>query len=162
MSLLRLRSLLTTGSQHSSTLFHSSSACAMAIRGPKKKKGGASSIEAPENPDIVNIFKGGKDAPVYPSEMYPPFVMELLREQYSPDEIMLQMYRGERIPTAKEQWTLANAVKRDSIKDKNFYFKQRYEYESDDDMGEDLGGNPEGADLDSEAGGQLEGGEDNE
>ena len=69
---------------------------------------------------------------------------------------MLQMYRGERIPDAKEQWTLANSIYREGIKDRNFLFKQRLEYESDDDLGEDLGGNPEGADLETEAGGQLE------
>ena len=91
---------------HSQTLFQSSAACTQAIRGPKKKKGGGA-IELPENPDVVNIFKTGKDAPVYPSEMYPPFVMQLLDQTYSPDEVMLQMYRGERIPNGKEQWTLA-------------------------------------------------------
>ena len=66
------------------------------------------------------------------------------------------MYRGERMPTAKEQWTLANAVFRDSIKDRNKLVKHNYEYESDDDMGEDLGGNPETADLDVEVDGELE------
>ena len=56
----------------------------------------------PLNPDIVNIFKEGKDADVYPSDMYPPFVMRLLEKKYSPDEVMLQMYRGERMPSAHE------------------------------------------------------------
>ena len=84
MSLLHLRSLMT----RSSTSFMNNSACTMAIRGPKKKKG-AGGIALPDNPDIVNIFKDGKDAPVYPSDMYPPFVMELLTETYTPDEIML-------------------------------------------------------------------------
>jgi len=96
----------------------------------------------------VNIFKEGVDAPVYPSDMYPPFVMALLDETYTPDEVMLQMYRGERIPTGKEQWTLSNAVHRGMIKDRNYLIKQRMLYESDDDMGEDLGGNPDEADLD--------------
>ena len=47
-------------------------------------------------------MKGGSDNPVYPSDMYPPFVMEMLEETYTPDEILLQIYRGERMPTAKE------------------------------------------------------------
>ena len=87
--------------------------------------------------------------------MYPPYVMQMLEQTYTPDELMLQMYRGERIPTAKEQWTLAQGVFRTNIKDRNVLSKQRYEYESDEDMGEDLGGDPEGADLDVEAGGEL-------
>ena len=73
----------------------------LAIRGPKKKKG-AAAASAPDNPDIYNIMKGGSDNPVYPSDMYPPFVMEMLEETYTPDEILLQIYRGERMPTAKE------------------------------------------------------------
>ena len=91
--------------------------------------------------------------------MYPPFVMQLLQKTYSPDEVMLQMYRGERIPTGREQWTLARTVFRDSIKDRNYLSKQRYEYESDDDIGEDLGGDPEGIDLDVEAKGEIKEGE---
>ena len=69
------------------------------------------------------------------------------------------MYRGERIPTGREQWTLARTVFRDSIKDRNYLSKQRYEYESDDDIGEDLGGDPEGIDLDVEAKGEIKEGE---
>ena len=52
---------------------------ALATRGPKKK-GKSAKVELPDNPDIVNIFKDGKDAPVYPSDMYPPFVMRLLNK----------------------------------------------------------------------------------
>ena len=66
------------------------------------------------------------------------------------------MYRGERIPTAKEQWTLSNSVHRQMINDRNYLVKQRWEYESDDDMGEDLGGGVDTGDLDVEAGGELE------
>ena len=55
-----------------------SSACALATRGPKKKKGGAKEAALPDNLDIVNIFKGGNDAPIYPSDMYPPYVMNML------------------------------------------------------------------------------------
>ena len=67
---------------------NNNAACMLAIRGPKKK-GKSSEIQLPDNPDIVNIYKDGKDAPVYPSDMYPPFVMGMLEETYTPDEIML-------------------------------------------------------------------------
>ena len=58
MSLMRLRSLM---SSHSQTMFQNSAACMQTIRGPKKKKGDSVRVELPENPDIVNIFKEGKD-----------------------------------------------------------------------------------------------------
>ena len=154
MSLLRLRSLVFP----SRPLSFNAGACTLAIRGPKKKKGGAET-SLPDNPDIYNIFKEGNDQPVYPSDMYPPFVMQLLDETYSPDEVMLQMYRGERIPSGKEQWTLMRGVFRENIKDRNILKKQRYMYESDDDMGEDLGGEVEVEDLDTEATGELGEGE---
>ena len=80
MSLLKLRSLFVFQSSHKTNFFmQGNSACALAIRGPKKKKGGAKAAELPDNLDIVNIFKDGKDAPIYPSDMYPPFVMNLLK-----------------------------------------------------------------------------------
>ena len=60
------------------------------------------------------------------------------------------------MPTASEQWTLANATMRLAIKDRNMLVKQRLEYESDDDMGEDLGGGVAGDDLDVEAAGEIE------
>ena len=85
MSLLRLKSIFQT----KSSFFLNSSACTLAMRGPKKKKGGGAVAAAPDNPDIVNIFKGGTDAPVYPSDMYPPYVMQMLGETYTPDEIMM-------------------------------------------------------------------------
>ena len=64
------------------------------------------------------------------------------------------------MPNAKEQWTLAKAVRRTIIKDRNVLVKQRYEYESDDDFGEDLEGDLGVDDLDVEAGGELEDGDD--
>ena len=73
----------------------------MAIRGAKKKKGPAKS-EAPESSDIVNIFKDRPDAVIYPTDRYPPWLMKLLEENYAPDDVMIQIYRGERIPTGKE------------------------------------------------------------
>ena len=39
--------------------------------------------------EIINIFKEGEDPLIYPSDSYPPFVMELLNETYAPDDIML-------------------------------------------------------------------------
>ena len=71
-SLLSLRSVFC---RNSTSLLNSSAA--LTVRGPKKK-GKPAKVEMPDNPDIVNIFKGGKDAEVYPSDMYPPFVMRLL------------------------------------------------------------------------------------
>mmetsp|Transcript_22589 Transcript_22589/g.27932 ORF Transcript_22589/g.27932 Transcript_22589/m.27932 type:complete len:84 (-) Transcript_22589:305-556(-) len=83
MSFLNLRCVFNR-----STPSFANCSAALAIRGPKKK-GKSDKVELPDNPDIVNIFKGGKDAPVYPSDMYPPFVMGLLEKSYNPDEIML-------------------------------------------------------------------------
>jgi hypothetical protein len=73
----------------------------LAIRGPKKKKGAAKS-EAPESSDIVNIFKDRPDAEIYPTDRYPPWLMKLLDEPYSPDDVLIQIYRGERMPTTSE------------------------------------------------------------
>lgn len=67
------------------------------------------------------------------------------------------MHRGERIPSASEQWTLARAIKKGAIKDHNYFKKQNLEYASDDDFGEDLG-QLEQADLDLESEG-IDGGE---
>ena len=47
--------------------------------------------------------------------------------------------RGERLPTAKQQWSLARSMKRQFLVDQNILFKRNLEYESDDDFGEDLG-----------------------
>ena len=69
------------------------------IRGPKKKKGPAK-VEAPETSDIVNIFKGKPDAVIYPTDRYPPWLMKMLEETYSPDDVLIQIYRGERLPDA--------------------------------------------------------------
>ncbi len=60
------------------------------------------------------------------------------------------MFRGERIPTASEQWTLAKAVRRVILKDAQAARKERIEYESEDDLGEDLG-EVEERDVDEEA-----------
>ena len=67
----------------------------------------------------------------------------------------MQMYRGERIPDAKEQWTLANSAYRLTIKDRNALFRYDWEYESDEDLGEDLGGLGRKAALEEEAAGLL-------
>ena len=109
----------------------------------------------PDSNDIVNIFKDGKDAPIYPTDAYPPWMMDLIKPRFTPDEIMLQMYRGERIPDAKEQWTLARSIRRLNIKDRAVLKNQNMEYESDDDFGESLGG-ADARDLDEEAEGQLD------
>ena len=133
---------------------NASSSVAATLRGPKKKKGGGGDT-GPISKDIVNIHKGREDPLIYPSDMYPPFVMELLEQQYSPDDVMLQLFRGERLPTAKEQWTLAKSLRRQALFDRNTLIKQRAEYESDDDHGEDLGGTAGQQDLDEEAAGEI-------
>ena len=38
----------------------------------------ADKVEAPLNKDIINIWKDRTDALIYPSDMYPPFVMGML------------------------------------------------------------------------------------
>ena len=70
------------------TLSNQVLATQLAIRGPKKKKGGAAAA-LPDSNDIVNIFKDGKDAPIYPTDAYPPWMMDLIKPKYTPDEIML-------------------------------------------------------------------------
>jgi hypothetical protein len=82
-----------------------------AVRGPKKKKGPAKS-EAPESSDIVNIFKDRPEPEINPTDRYPPWLLRMIEEPYSPDDVMMQIYRGERIPTGAEQWTLAKSFRR--------------------------------------------------
>ena len=68
---------------------------------------------------------------------------------------MLQMYRGERIPNMKEQWTLAKSIRRINIKDGNFLRRQDWMYDSDDDFGENLGDGGASGNLDEEAQGEI-------
>lgn len=49
------------------------------------------------------------------------------------------MYRGERVPTGTEQWTLVKSFRRQYLNDQNRYIKDSWVYESDDDVGEDIG-----------------------
>ena len=49
------------------------------------------------------------------------------------------MYRGERMPNLREQWSLAKSIKRTYLTDANKIIKRDWAYESDDDEGEDLG-----------------------
>ena len=77
-------------------------ACVMATRfGPKKKKG-AVAEEKPLTDDICNIWKDRQDPKIYPTDSYPEYVRELISPQYTGDDIILQLYRGERLPTGKE------------------------------------------------------------
>ena len=107
------------------------------MRGPKKKK--AAKSEAPESSDIVNIFKDRPDPEIHATHRYPPWLMGMLEETYSPDDVMMQMYRGERIPSGPEQWTLFKGFRRTYLNDQNRYMKDDWVYESDDDVGEDIG-----------------------
>lgn len=108
------------------------------VRGPKKKKG-ASKSEAPESSDIVNIFKERPDPEIHATSRYPPWLIRMIEETYSPDDVMIQMYRGERIPTGPEQWTLVKSFRRTYLNDQNRYSKEEILYESDDEAGEDTG-----------------------
>ncbi len=114
------------------------STSSLAIRGPKKKKGQAKS-EAPESSDIVNIFKDRPDAVIHATDKYPPWLMNMLEESYTPDDVMMQIYRGERIPTGAEQWSLMKSFRRTYLNDQNSYLRHDWHYESEDDVGEDLG-----------------------
>jgi hypothetical protein len=49
------------------------------------------------------------------------------------------MYRGERIPTGPEQWTLVKSFRRTYLNDQNRYMKEEILYESDEEAGEDTG-----------------------
>lgn len=82
--------------------------------------------------------------------------MELIEEKYLPDDVMLHMVRGERMPTTKEQWTLARNIRRTLLKTAAKARKEDWEYESDDDEGEYLGDNQGNEDLDEEATGELD------
>ena len=64
------------------------------------------------------------------------------------------MYRGERIPTGAEQWTLVKSFRRQYLNDQNRYMKDAVIYESDDDVGEDTGAVDE-EDLTQAAGGDA-------
>ena len=75
---------------------------ALTIRGPKKQKEKGGAKKAEGTACIINIFKEGADPLIYPSDAYPPWVMELLNEEFNPDDVMLQMYRGERLPRDSE------------------------------------------------------------
>ena len=126
--------------QRSTTFQNSMAVCSvtnLTLRGPKKKKGPAKT-EAPESSDIVNIFKDRPDAVIYPTERYPPWLMQLLNETYTPDDVLMQIYRGERIPDPKEQWTLAKSWRRTFFNDQNHFHRNDWEYESEEDDGEDL------------------------
>lgn len=135
------------------SLFTHNAAAMQAIRGGKKKKGGA--IEAPTIKDIVNIFKDRQDPLVYPSDSYPPYVMELIDEKYLPNDVMFHMIRGERMPTTSEQWTLARNIRRTLIKDANRMRKDALVYESDEDFAEYLGEQDDNEELDEEAAGEV-------
>ena len=76
--------------------------CLLAARfGPKKKKGQVMD-EKPLTDDICNIWKDRQDPKIFPTDSYPEYVRELISTQYTGDDIIMQLYRGERLPTGKE------------------------------------------------------------
>lgn len=119
----------------------SSSQMSLATRGGKKKKGGAAASAGPDSSDIVNIWKDRPDPVIRPTDEYPKFVSEALRPHYTGLDVVFQLYRGERLPTPKESWTLAKSLRRSYIADSNKIMYRDFEYESSDDEGEDLGSN---------------------
>ena len=60
------------------------------------------------------------------------------------------------MPEAGEMWTLARSIRRTQLKDKNKLVTQMWEYESEDEIGEDLGISKDDEDLDQEAAGEIE------
>ena len=112
----------------------------LATRGGKKKKGGGGEA-GPLTNDIVNIFKDRKDPIIRETEAYPKYLLEMTKETYTYDDVMFQLYRGERMPDEKEQWTLAQNFRRTLMNDNNYLRQNDDVYASDDDIGEDLGGN---------------------
>jgi hypothetical protein len=81
----------------------------------------------------------------------------MINESYTPDDVMMQMYRGERVPTGSEQWTLVKSFRRTYLNDQNRYMKDDWEYESDDDIGEDTGAVEEEDFTQAASGGAAEG-----
>ena len=55
-------------------------ASSLAIRGPKKKKGGKSEAEAPLSNDIVNIWKDREDCKIYATDKYPAYLRDHIGE----------------------------------------------------------------------------------
>ena len=123
----------------SSNLLSNSSAPSLAARGGKKKKGGPAAAAGPDSSDIVKIWKDRPDPVIRPTDEYPKYVQEALLPQYTAPDIIFQMYRGERLTTPKETWTLARNLRRSYIHEGNRMVKRDWEYESSDDDGEDLG-----------------------
>ena len=64
-----------------------------------------------------------------------------LKPQYTGEDVMFQLYRGERLPSAAESWTLAKNMRRQLLVDGNKTSRRDVMYESSDDEGEDLGQN---------------------
>ena len=60
----------------------------LAIRGPKKKKGGGGANEAPLSNDIVNIWKTREDPKIYATDKYPTYLMDLIQPKYSADDVV--------------------------------------------------------------------------
>lgn len=109
------------------------------MRGGKKKKGGPAAAAGPDSSDIVNIWKDRADPVIRPLEEYPKFVAEALAPHFTGLDVVDQLKRGERLPTPKEQWTLAKSLRRSFLVDQNKILRREWQYESSDDEGEDLG-----------------------
>jgi hypothetical protein len=69
----------------------------LAVRGPKKKKGANKSTGDPMGGEIFNILKEKKDTPILPSEMYPPWLIQLVEPKVNFQSVLMRLYRGERV-----------------------------------------------------------------
>ena len=102
----------------------------------------------------MNIFKEKKDAPIYATERYPPWLMKMIEPPAPYLDIEADMKFGRRVPTASEFWTIIKNTRRANNQDKNKTINEDTVYESDDNEGEDMsmgkGGDKDDADVDSE------------
>ena len=101
-----------------------------------KKRGKRGGGAAPVSDDIVNIFKDRSDPIILPSEYYPTWLFENLKEKFSPEEVLDHIKYGRYVPTGKEQWTFANNISRMRIRMNNDYGEHDRVYDSDEDWRE--------------------------
>ena len=59
----------------------------IAMRGPKKKKGGVADA-GPISQDIINIWKDRGDPKIVSTDLYPPYIQDLLGVKYAADDVM--------------------------------------------------------------------------
>ena len=69
----------------------------LASKGPPKKRK-IQTAEVLGDRDVINIMKDGTDPKIYPSEMYPPWLISMARDiHFSPEDTFFQMFYGQRV-----------------------------------------------------------------